>query len=210
MSPVAPERRRHHAQGTRTALRVRNVEAVAGATFPRRPGDEMTVWARWAAVVVVSAMATTLGGCESPLGPPATSGDVLAGRWTACLNDGAGDFRKSMTFYPDASYLLVTQTYATADRTCGGAETAAAKYEVWTCALGQEVPAYIGAAGTPVTAREMNSMSSRATIYSIVYQDAHATPPLLYFGDLKLDPALDGTAPTKRPDVLATSALTGF
>lgn len=170
----------------------------------------MRMWARRVAAVTVAAAATTLGGCETPIGPPAASGDVLAGRWTACLNDGAGDFRKTMSFYPDASYLLVTQTYGTTDRSCGGAETAAPKYEAWNYRLGQEVPAYIGPAGTPVTAREMNVMGALGTTYSIVYQDAHATPPLMYFGDLKLDPALDGTDPTKRPAVLGTGALSGF
>ncbi len=169
----------------------------------------MTDWARRTTVLALAALAVTLGGCESPLGPPAVSGEVLSGAWTACLNDGKGDHSTTMVFYPDASYLLATKTYATTDRTCGGTETGA-RYEAWRYTLGNEVPAYIGPNGTPVTAREINLMNSLVTIYSIVYQDAHASPPVMYLGDVALDPALDGTAATKRPDVLSTTGLSGI
>lgn len=169
----------------------------------------MTDWARRTAVMAWVALAVTLGGCESPLGPAAVSGEVLSGGWTACLGDGNGDRSTTFVFYPDASYLLTAKTYATTDRTCGGAETGA-RYEAWRYSIGKEVAAYIGPNGTPVTAREINLMNSLVTIYSIVYQDAHASPPVMYLGDVALDPALDGSAATKRPDVLSTTGLSGI
>ncbi|HEX9049894.1 MAG TPA: hypothetical protein VF841_05110 [Anaeromyxobacter sp.] len=170
----------------------------------------MTDWGRRAAGVVAAVLAVSLGGCESPLGPPATSSDVLSGDWSACLNDGTGDHATTLNFYPDASYLLARRTFATTDRTCGGAQTGAT-YEAWRYRLGNEVPANIGPGGTPVTAREIDIMNSRVTIYSIVYEDIHATPQVLYFGDLALDPALDGSAAAKRPNVLsATTSLSAY
>lgn len=170
----------------------------------------MTDWGRRAAVVVAGALALGLGGCESPLGPPAVSSDLLTGEWAACLNDGAGDHMTTILFYPDASYLSANRTFATADATCGGAQTGA-RYGSWRYTLGNSVPAYLGTAAATVTAREIDIMNSVQTIYSIVYTDAGATPHVLYFGDLAADPALDGTAPTRRPQALsATTALSGY
>lgn len=146
--------------------------------------------------------AVSLGGCEPGLAPPAPSGDVLDGRWLACLNDGAGDYSKSLSFFPDASFLIVTRTHATTDGTCG-AETSLAR-EAWRYELGRETPAAVGADGAAVVANEITLYGS-VVRYSIVYVDGVATPPKLYFGDLALDPARDGTAPDRRPDVLAAS-----
>lgn len=166
----------------------------------------MMVRAWWAAAAM---LAMTLGGCEAPLGPPATSGDVLSGRWSGCLTDASGDYRQTFTFYPDASYLVATDRHGTTDGTCGGAMMGSS-YAAWSYTLGKPVSANIGPGGTPVSARELTSRNSLVTIYSIVYEDSHATPPLLYFGDVKLDPAFDGSAATKRPNVLATAALAGI
>jgi hypothetical protein len=167
----------------------------------------MTDWARRMAVVAVGALALVSGGCEPPLAPPAVSTDVLNGEWAGCAAGGAGDQLTAILFYPDASYLLTKRTYGTTDGTCGGAQTAA-RYESWGYALGNAVSASIGLAGTTVTAREITIANALQTTYSIIYTDASVSPHVLYFGDLAADPALDGTAPTKRPQVL--SATTGL
>jgi hypothetical protein len=167
----------------------------------------MTDWGRRAALAVVGVLTVVLGGCESPLAPPAVSGEVLSGQWAACLNDGAGDHMTAIVFYPDASYLVANRTFPTTDRTCGGTETAA-RYGSWRYTIGNPVPASLGSAGTTVTAREITVMNAVQTIYSIVYTDAGATPHVLYFGDLAADPALDGSTAAKRPQVLA--AATGL
>lgn len=167
----------------------------------------MTEQARRMTLAVLSA-AAVLTGCEPVPGSDVSVGDVLSGEWSACIG-GAADQRKTIVFYPDASYLLATETFGTSDGTCGGAATGA-RYESWTYRLGTNVAAAVGTTGTTVTAREINSWNALKTVYSIVYQEAATSPARLYFGDLTLDPALDGTAETKRPDVLSsTSPLLG-
>ncbi len=171
----------------------------------------MTDWGRRVTVAVVGALALASSGCEGPLAPPAvSSGDLLSGSWAACLNGSAGDQMTAIVFYPDGSYLLAKRTYATTDRTCGGAQTAA-RYESWGYFLGSAVPASLGAAGPSVTARQITIMNAVQTIYSIIYTDASVTPHVLYFGDLAADPALDGSSAAKRPTVLSTStALSAY
>jgi hypothetical protein len=155
----------------------------------------------------MSVAAMTLAACEAPLGEVDPPVDFLGGEWVGCLNDGTADYSRRMIFYPD-SFSTTTRTYATTDRTCGGAETSASN-EIWRYRLAGSVPAQIGAAGTEVLAREMNIENSFETLFTIVYVDEQASSSLLYFGDLSLDPLQDGTAPEKRPDVLSGStALT--
>lgn len=152
--------------------------------------------------------ALSLAACEAPLGPADPPTEFLRGDWTACLNDGAQDYSKRMAFYSD-SFSTLTHTYATTDGTCGGAETSTSN-EIWRYRLGRAAPALLGAAGTEVPAREMNVENSFVTLFTIVYVDEQATPPRLYLGDLAFDPAQDGSAPDKRPRLLAAStALTG-
>lgn len=136
--------------------------------------------------------------------------DPLAGEWTGCLNDGAGDYSRRMVFYAD-SFSSTTRRFSTTDGTCGGTETGAST-EIWRLRIGADVPAQLGAVGTAVTvtARELNLQNSFETLFTIVYVDDAATPRLLYFGDLALDPLQDGTSPEKRPDLLSvSSALVG-
>jgi hypothetical protein len=163
---------------------------------------------RRVSVVVVTFAAMILAACEVPLGPAEPSTEPLSGEWVACLNDGGADYARHMFFYPD-SLTDTTRGYATMDGTCGGAETGASS-EIWRYRLEQNVPAHLGPNGTEVLAREMNLQNSFETLYTLVYVDALSSPPVLYFGDLTLDPAQDGTAPEKRPDLLApSSALVG-
>ncbi len=170
----------------------------------------MADWRRRVAVAVAVAGALGLGGCESPLGAPGASGDVLAGQWTACLNDGTGDHLTAMVFYPDASYLVANRTFSTTDRTCGGAQTSA-RYSSWAYTLGKTVAVTLPPAGTTVTARQIDIVNAVQRIYSIVYEDASATPHVLYFGDLTADAALDGSSAAARPQVLSTStALSAY
>lgn len=150
--------------------------------------------------------AMVLTACEVPLGPAEPTSEPLSGAWKACLNDGGADYTRHMYFYPD-SFAAATRTYATADGTCAGAETSASS-EIWRYRLEQNVTARLG--GIEVLAREMNMQNSFETLFTIVYVDEQATPPTLYFGDVALDPAHDGTAPERRPDVLSeTPVLVG-
>jgi hypothetical protein len=109
-----------------------------------------------------------------------------------------------MVFYAD-SYSSTTSTYSTDDGTCGGAQTSAST-EIWRFRLGGELPARVGAAGTEVMARAITLQNSFETVFTIVYVDEEPTPRRLYFGDLSADPLQDGTAPARRPAVLATAA----
>lgn len=161
-----------------------------------------------AVVVAAGVAAVVLSGCEVPLGPPEAAGDVLEGVWVACESDGAGDRSRSFAFYPDASFSVTTRTHTTTDRTCGGT-SALSSYEAWRYRIGPGVTAFVGNPATEVLARSIDMTRQLQTVYSIVYLDSHATPAVLYFGDLALDPARDGTAPEKRPEVLSTTALTG-
>jgi hypothetical protein len=167
----------------------------------------MTDWGRRMAVAMVGALALASSGCEPPLAPAAVSSDVLTGEWAACASGGAGDQMTSVVFYPDASYLLANLSFATTNGTCGGAQTTA-RYGSWRYTLGNAVAASLGPGGATVTAREITVANAVQTTYSIVYTDATVTPHVLHFGDLKADPALDGTTPTTRPQVL--SATTGL
>jgi hypothetical protein len=134
--------------------------------------------------------------------------DPLAGEWTGCLNDGAGDYSRRMVFYAD-SFSSTTQRFSTSDESCGGAASGAAT-EIWRMRIGANVPAQLGATGAEVLARELNLQNSFETLFTIVYVDESVTPRLLYFGDLAGDPLQDGTAPNRRPDLLApTSVLVG-
>ena len=163
---------------------------------------------RWTGVAALTFAAMVLAACETPLGPAEPSSDPLSGEWVACLNDGGADYARHMLFFPD-SLADTTRGYATTDGTCGGAETGATS-EIWRYRLEQSVPAHLGPDGAEVLAREMNLQNSFETVYTLVYVDAVADPPRLYFGDLTLDPAQDGTAPEKRPDLLSPSpALVG-
>lgn len=164
----------------------------------------MTARARGASVAVTCFAVMTLA-CEAPLGPVEPSSEPLQGEWIACLNDGAGDYTRQLRFYPD-SFASTTRTFATADRTCAGAETGTSN-EIWRYRLGEEVAARIEGVGAEVLAREMNIENSFESLFTIVYIDRLATPPLLYFGDLAFDPLQDGTAPEKRPDVLSASPV---
>jgi hypothetical protein len=128
--------------------------------------------------------------------------------WVACLNDGTEDRSRSFAFYPDASFSVTTRAHATADGTCGGASSVSS-YEAWSYRLGSTITAFVGEAGTEVLARSIDMRRQLETVYTIVYLDSHVTPPVLYFGDLALDPARDGTTPEKRPDVLSSTMLTG-
>jgi hypothetical protein len=162
--------------------------------------------------VVAAGVAAAIGlaGCEVPMAPEDPPGGVLQGQWVACLDDGAADRSRTIGFYPDASFSVTTRVHATTDRTCGG-EGAFVSYEAWRYRLGTEITAFVGPEGTQVLAKSIDlTQGAGTTVYSIVYVDSRATPAVLYFGDLAFDPALDGTAPEKRPDVLAAStALTG-
>ncbi len=155
------------------------------------------------------AVAITLASCGPLPGAVDTPTDVLKGDWIACLNAGNGsaDQSQRIVFYPD-SFSKTTQTYATTDRTCGGAATGKTS-EIWRYKLTGTVSAQIGAGGTVVPARQIDIANSFVTVYSIVFADETANPARLYFGDLALDPAQDGSAPSKRPSLLsASSALT--
>jgi hypothetical protein len=164
----------------------------------------MTARARGASVAAMSFAVMTLA-CEAPLGPVEPSSEPLQGEWIACLNDGAGDYTRQLRFYPD-SFASTTRTFATTDRTCAGAETGTSD-EIWRYRLGEQVTASIEGVGAEVLAREMNIENSFESLFTIVYIDRLATPPLLYFGDLAFDPLQDGTAPEKRPDVLSASPV---
>jgi hypothetical protein len=154
--------------------------------------------------------ATALAACEGgPLPEQDLAFQPLEGEWIACLNDGAGDYSRYMLFFPDASFRTTIRTYATTDGTCGGAETSAA-HAAWRYELLGNVPTRIGPDGREVVAKQMDIADSLRTVYTIVYVDGQATPPVLYFGDLVLDSVLNGSAPAKRPEVLSVStALTG-
>lgn len=158
-----------------------------------------------AAMAAVALVATALAACEPLPGSSGGATDFLKGDFVACLNDGTHDYTKRVVFYPD-SLSILTHAYATADRTCGGAETGATS-EIWRYTLAGTVTARIGAAGTQVLARAINLENSFVKVFTIAYIDEQASPDRLYFGDLA-DP-LDGSAPEKRPLVLsATTALT--
>jgi hypothetical protein len=165
-------------------------------------------WRACAAAMSIAAM--LFAGCEDgPLAEQDLAFQPLSGQWIACLNEGAADFSTYMLFFPDASFRTTTRTYASADRTCGGTETSAS-HAPSTYTLLEDVPARIGPAGREVVAKQMNIENTFQRVFTIVYVDSQATPPVLYFGDLALDPLLDGTAPAKRPSVLsASTALTG-
>jgi hypothetical protein len=167
----------------------------------------MTERARTMRLAAMGIAAVALTACETPLGPADVSSDNLSGQWIACLNDGAGDYGRSMNFYPD-SYAAITRTYATTDRTCAGAETGSST-EIWRYVLTGTATARIGPSGTEVLARQLTVENSFVTLYTLVYVDEQSVPPVLYLGDLALDPLKDGTSPEKRPEVLsATTALT--
>ena len=170
----------------------------------------MTESGRRAAVAIIPVLALALNGCEGPIAPAPVSGDVLAGEWVGCRNDGAADHMTTVVFYPDASYLTATRTFGTTNGTCGGAETGAS-YGSWRYTLGNSVPASLGLAGTSVTAREITVTNAVVTTYSIVYTDGSVTPHVLYFGDLAAESSLDGTTAAKRPRVLSSaSGLTQY
>lgn len=162
----------------------------------------------WVKMAMAGILATSVTACGVSGVDEDPWNDPLAGEWVGCLSDGAGDQSRRMYFYAD-SFSLETRTHASADGSCRGAETSSA-LEIWRFRLGADVPAQVGAAGTEVVARELNLQSSSETLFTIVYVDEAATPRLLYFGDLARDPLQDGTAPEKRPDLLApTTALAG-
>lgn len=162
--------------------------------------------ARWSAVVAVS-LAASIAGCEGEVDADVDpSLDPLRREWSACFSDAAGDYRRTVYFYPD-SYSSTTRTYSTSDGTCGGAETGSSM-EIWRFRLAAEVPARIASeSGPEVVAREMNVQNSAETVFTIVYVDAQAVPPRLYLGDVELDPLEDGTSVEKRPDVLSASTV---
>jgi hypothetical protein len=162
----------------------------------------MTARSRIARVAAMSFAAMALAACE---GPPIEelSFEPLSGEWIACQNDGAADSSRHLLFYPD-SFSSTTRRYGTTDGTCAGAETGVS-HEIWRYSLAGEAPAQIGTGGREVLAKQMNIENSFQTVFTIVYVDQQATPPLLYFGDLALDSLQDGTAPAKRPHVLSAS-----
>jgi hypothetical protein len=160
---------------------------------------------RAAALLAAIALAACEGG---PLVQEDLAFQPLQGEWIACLNDGAGDYSKDVLFFPDASFRLTTRTYGTSDRTCAGTETSVSHVPRSYALLG-DAPTRIGPDGREVVAKQMDIQGSFQTTYTIVYVDREATPAVLYFGDVALDPLEDGTAPARRPDVLsASTALT--
>jgi hypothetical protein len=170
----------------------------------------MTTRARILGAAVICAAATSLAACEGgPLPERDLAFQPLEGEWIACLNDGATDYSTGLLFFPDASFRTTTRTYATTDGTCGGAQTSVS-HAPSTYELTGDVATRIGAGGRDVVAKQMNIENSFERVFTIVYADRETTPPVLYFGDLALDPLDDGTAPEKRPEVLSVStALTG-
>jgi hypothetical protein len=173
-------------------------------------GDAMTARARRGRVVAMSFAVMTLAACDGgPLVQEKLSFTPLEGEWIACRNDGAGDYSKYMWFFPDASFVTITRKYGTTDRTCTGAETSVSRVPSSYRLVG-DVPSRIGPDGREVVAKQMNIENSFELVYTIVYVDGQATPPVLYLGDLALDPLQDGSAPERRPQVLsASTALTG-
>jgi hypothetical protein len=169
----------------------------------------MTARSRIACGAAMCLAALALTACEGgPLGEVKLAFEPLGGEWTACRNDGAGDYSTNMLFFPDASFRTTTRTYATTDRTCAGAETSVS-HTPSSYTLLADVPTKIGPDGRDVVAKQMNIESTFLRMFTIVYEDRTATPPVLYFGDLALDSLQDGTAPEKRPQVLsASTALT--
>jgi hypothetical protein len=166
----------------------------------------MTARSRSARVAAMSFAAVALAACE---GPPIEelSFEPLSGEWIACQNDGAADSSRHLLFYPD-SFSSTTRRYGTTNGTCAGAETGVS-HEIWRYRLTGDLTAQVGAAGRDVVAKQMDIEDSFRTVYTIVYVDQEATPPVLYFGDLALDSLQDGTTPEKRPHVLsASTALT--
>jgi hypothetical protein len=149
--------------------------------------------------------AIALTACESgPVVQEDLAFQPLSGEWFACLNDGAGDYSTHMLFFSDASFRTTTRTYGTTDRTCAGTE-ASATSAAWRYQLLGDVSTRIGPDGRDVVAKQMDILNSFQTVYTLVYIDRTAAPPVLYFGDLALDSLQDGTAPEKRPQVLSAS-----
>jgi hypothetical protein len=167
----------------------------------------MTARVRRVSAATMSIAAMLLAACESgPVVQEDLAFSPLQGEWIACRNDGAGDYTTYMLFFADASFRTTTRTYATIDRTCAGPETSAS-HVAWRYQLLGDVPTRIGPAGRDVVAKQMDIQDSFRTVYTLVYVDREATPAVLYFGDLALDPLADGTAPEKRPGVLSTSTV---
>jgi hypothetical protein len=110
-----------------------------------------------------------------------------------------------MLFFADGSFRLTTRTFATSDRSCSGAETSVAHAPLSYRLLG-DAQTRIGPDGREVVGRQMNIEDTQTRVFTIIYVDSESTPQVLYFGDLALNPTLDGTAPEKRPDVLSTSS----
>jgi hypothetical protein len=159
--------------------------------------------ARWSVALAAIVAAFGVTGCEPPPGSVNTPSVFLQGDWRACQNDGTADVTRTMRFYSD-SYGLSTQTFPTTNTSCAGTATSST-YQPWRYTLGSEVAATVGPGGTPVAARTINIMNSFTTTYSIVWVDQASSPARMYFGDLAADPALDGTAPEKRPTVLSVA-----
>jgi len=148
--------------------------------------------------------AVTFAGCggdeESPPPPPDYL-TKLQGTWIACYSEGTGDTQDVLVV--DGSAMSGTvSSFPSADATCSGTPTATHSFTA-SGVIGGERSATLGVGGPTVIARDVDvAMSGAGVFYSILFVDESSEPHVLYTGDQSIDPALDGSAPEKRPVVL--------
>lgn len=142
-------------------------------------------------------------GRSDPPAPDDPFPRTLQGTWVSCVNEGSGapDLAEALTIDGNA-VVSVQTTHVSTDATCSGAGTVAGTFS-GTFTIGGPVEARVGAGGVVVTARAIDvTDSAGVTFYSIIHVDTGPTPDVLYTGDQGIDPALDGSTPDRRPDVL--------
>ena len=124
--------------------------------------------------------------------------DVLQGTWSGCTSDGGADVAERLAF-DDDRLGWTTNTFATADGTCGGSPIASTVFSA-SYVIGE--PMKVTLDGAEVDAYGLDVTADGRTFYTTIHVDAQRSPRALYVGEPDLSTGRDMTSGAKRPIVL--------